>query len=315
MESLKEMRQVLGECIIDAMKSDDRVVLVDADLGKADGTLPVREAFPGRCVDVGVAEQNMASVAAGMAAYGTIPIINTFAAFASRRICDQVAISICYAGRNVKIIGTDPGITAELNGGTHMAVEDIGVLRSIPNILIFEPCDTIELENGFPALMAYDGPVYMRMYRKRVEVIHDEAYQFDLHEADILRTGKDVTIVCSGIMVSEALEAGKRLKTEGIEADIINMHTIKPIDETSLLNSVRKTRAVVTCENHNILGGLRAAVTETLSRYFPVPVIPVGIQNIDCEVGFLPYLKERFGLTADHIVEAVRNVLDMKNER
>jgi len=314
MESLKEMRQVLGDSIIDAMRSNEKVVLIDADLGKANGTLPVRAVFKDRCFEVGVAEENMASIAAGMASYGQIPIINTFAAFASRRICDQVAISICYANQNVKIIGTDPGITAELNGGTHMAIEDIGVLRSIPNILIFDPCDTIELAKGFPEIMAYKGPVYMRMYRKKVEEVHDESYEFNLFKADVMKEGTDVSIIGTGILVVEALKAGELLKAEGINAEIINMHTIKPIDEEAILISARKTGAIVTCENHNVMGGLCSAVAEVVTRHYPVPVIPIGIQNINCEVGALPYLKERFELTAVDIAKAAKEVIELREK-
>ena len=313
MESLKEMRQVLGDCIIEAMKGNEKIVLIDADLGKANGTLAVRGVFPDRCMDVGVAESNMASIAAGMATYGKIPIISTFAAFASRRICDQVAVSICYANQNVKIIGTDPGITAELNGGTHMAVEDIGVLRSIPNILIFEPSDTLELTLAFPQLMAHPGPVYMRLYRKKVEELHEPSYKFDLYKADVMSFGTDVTLISSGIMVEEALKAGELLKSAGISAEIINLHTIKPIDEKTILASARKTGAIVTCENHNVMGGLRAAVAEVVTRYYPVPIASVGIQNINCEVGALPYLKERFGLTAGDIVLAAREAMELRD--
>lgn len=313
MESLKEMRQVLGESIIEAMKNNEKVVVIDADLGKANGTLVARAIFPDRCIDVGIAEQNMASMAAGMATYGQIPIISTFAAFASRRICDQVAVSICFANQNIKIIGTDPGLGAELNGGTHMAVEDVGVLRSIPNILIFEPCDTIELEKGFPEIMKYKGPVYMRLYRKKVEVLHDETYEFDLQKADILETGKDVTIISSGIMVVEAMKARQLLKAQGINAEVINIHTIKPIDEDAIIASAKKTGAIVTCENHNIMGGLRSAVAEVVTRYFPVPIIPIGIQNINCEVGNLTYLKERFEMEAKDIVLAVNEVIRLRD--
>jgi transketolase len=313
MESLREMRQVLGDCIIEAMSGNEKIVLIDADLGKANGTLAVRGVFPDRCMDVGVAESNMASIAAGMATYGKVPIISTFAAFASRRICDQVAVSICYANQNVKIIGTDPGITAELNGGTHMAVEDIGVLRSIPNILIFEPSDTLELSLAFPQLMAHPGPVYIRLYRKKVEELHAPSYKFDLYKADVMVEGTDVTLISSGIMVEEALKAGELLKSAGITADIINLHTIKPIDEKTILASARKTGAIVTCENHNVMGGLRAAVAEVVTRYYPVPIAPVGIQNINCEVGALPYLKERFGLTAGDIVLAAREAMELRD--
>ncbi|MCG8482547.1 MAG: transketolase family protein, partial [Clostridia bacterium] len=283
----KEMRQVLCESIIKVMKKNTKVMLIDADLGKANGTLPIGEVYPDRYIDVGVAEQNMTSIAAGIASYGNIPIITTFAAFASRRICDQIAISISYANQNVKIIGTDPGIAAELNGGTHMAIEDIGVLRSIPNILIFEPADTVELSKALPMIIEYKGPVYMRMYRKKVDSIYNESYSFNLLKADVLKQGKDVTLISSGLMVSEAVKASAMLLDEGINAEVINLHTIKPIDEDTVLASAKKTGAIVTCDNHNVIGGLRSAVAEVVTEKYPAPIIPVGIQNINGEVGTL----------------------------
>lgn len=257
----------------------------------------------------GVAEQNMATIAAGMASYGMLPIINTFSAFASRRICDQIAVSICYANQNVKIIGTDPGITAAFNGGTHMAIEDIGVLRSIPNITIVEPSDACELEQAIPAIINYEGPVYLRMTRNKTEDIHGESYKFRLGKADIIREGKDVTIICSGIMVHEALKAADELKKQDIDAEIINLHTIKPIDTDTILRSVRKTGVIVTAENHNIIGGLRAAVAEVITLYYPVKIFPVGINDKKGEVGRIDYLMKKFQLTYENIISAVEKAL------
>ncbi|HVI42506.1 MAG TPA: transketolase family protein, partial [Anaerovoracaceae bacterium] len=191
-----ELRKILGDSIAEVMRNNDKVVSIGADLDKANGLLPLRKVFPNRVFDVGIAEQNMACIAAGMASYGMIPVINTFAAFASRRICDQVAVSICYANQNVKIIGTDPGIAAELNGGTHMTFEDIGVLRSIPNITIVEPSDGIELAQMVPAIFEHEGPVYMRLYRKAAPAVHEADYKFVLGKADVLKEGRDVTILC-----------------------------------------------------------------------------------------------------------------------
>ena len=286
------------------MRKNENIVSVGADLDKADGLIPLRKEFPLRAIDAGIAEQNMAGIAAGMASYGMIPIINTFAAFAARRICDQAAVSICYSNSNVKIIGTDPGIAAELNGGTHMTFEDIGVLRSIPNITIIEPSDAEELRQMLPAMIHHKGPIYMRLYRKVTPDVHGKDYQFELGKADVLKEGKDVTVICSGIMVSEAMEASKELLKKGIDAEVINIHTIKPIDTETIIKSAKKTGVVVTAENHNILGGLRAAVAEAITENYPVKIYPVGVKDIKGEVGKLPYLREQFGLTSEKIMLA-----------
>lgn len=303
-----ELREVLFQAIAKEMERDGRIVSIDADLGKADGLLKLHERFPGRAFDAGIAEANMAGMAAGMASYGMIPIINTFAAFATRRICDQIAISICYANQNVKIIGTDPGITAELNGGTHMTFEDIGVVRSIPGITILEPADASELEQMVPAMLVYEGPVYLRLYRKEAPLVHGADYRFRMGKADRIKLGADVTIVCGGIMVSEALAAAQALAADGIDAEVINIHTIKPIDREAIVASAAKTRAVVAAENHNVIGGLGSAVAEVLSEELPTRMAFVGVKDRKGEVGKLSYLREQFGLTAAEIVKAVKRV-------
>lgn len=303
-----ELRQVLLEALTKEMEQDERIVSLDADLGKADGLLKLHERFPSRAFDVGIAEGNMAGIAAGMASYGMIPVINTFAAFATRRICDQIAISICYANQNVKIIGTDPGITAELNGGTHMTFEDIGVVRSIPGITILEPADEIELAQMVPAMLHYEGPVYMRLYRKNAPKVHDESYRFQLGRADVIRTGTEVSILCSGIMVSEAVTAAEQLAARGIDAEIINLHTVKPLDRAAVAASARKTGAVVVAENHNVLGGLGSAVAEVLGEEQPTRMAFAGVKDRKGEVGVLSYLREQFGLTAAEIVSAAEKL-------
>ena len=225
-----QMREGYAEALGELMERDARVVLLDADLGKASGTLGLRKRFPDRIFDCGVAEQNMASIAAGLASYGFKPWIESFTPFASRRICDQIAISICYAGMNVKIMGSDPGITAELNGGTHMSMEDIGVLRSIPGIVIFEPVDAVQLRAAMPVLDAYEGPVYLRLARGEQPAIFPEDYQFDLFRADVLREGSDLSIFVSGIQTRDCLDAAEDLADCGISCEVVNVHTIKPID-------------------------------------------------------------------------------------
>lgn len=309
-----EMRQVLALELEKAMKESEKIVVINADLAKPNGLGNLCKVYPERMLNVGVAEQNMASVAAGMSSYGFIPFICTFTPFATRRICDQIAISICYAKQNVKIIGSDPGISAEYNGGTHMSFEDIGVLRSIPNIVIFEPVDNTQFQSLFPQILDYKGPVYIRMFRKSTPDIFSADEKFNLFKAKTIKEGTDVSIFCSGIMVNETLEANKILEEKGINAEIINIHTIKPIDEEAIITSAKKTGAVVTVENHNVIGGLRSAVAEVLSENYPVPLRSIGIKDSFGEVGKMPYLKEIYNMTANDIVNAVISALNAKNQ-
>ena len=303
-----EMRAMYAQCLGELMERDEKLVLLDADLSKACGTFPLRKRFPDRIYDCGVAEQNMISIAAGLASYGYKPWAESFAPFATRRVCDQIAISVCYAKRNVKIVGTDPGIAAELNGGTHMSLEDMGVVRSIPGLVIFEPTDTVQLKAAMPVLHAYEGPVYMRMNRKEFPTVFPEGYRFDLFKADLLRAGTDVTILAAGLMVSESLQAAEALAAEGISCEVLNVHTIKPIDRETILASAQKTGVIVTAENHNVIGGLRSAVLEALA-HDPVPVWAVGAEDRFGEVGKLPYLKEALGLNAAHVTAVVREAV------
>ena len=306
-----QMREGYAEALGELMERDARVVLLDADLGKASGTLGLRKRFPDRIFDCGVAEQNMASIAAGLASYGFKPWIESFTPFASRRICDQIAISICYAGMNVKIMGSDPGITAELNGGTHMSMEDIGVLRSIPGIVIFEPVDAVQLRAAMPVLDAYEGPVYLRLARGEQPAIFPADYQFDLFRADVLREGSDLSIFVSGIQTRDCLDAAAELAESGIFCEVVNVHTIKPIDRETVIASARKTGAVLTVENHNVIGGLRSAVLEALALE-RIPVRAVGVEDRFGEVGKLPYLREAMGLTKEHVIEAAKEAVRTK---
>ena len=306
-----EMRAVYAACLAEMMENDKHVVVLDADLSKASGTLAMHAKFPEQMFDCGVAEQNMASIAAGLSSYGFKPWIETFTPFATRRICDQIAISIAYAKQNVKIVGTDPGISAELNGGTHMSMEDIGVLRSIPGMVIFEPVDEVQLRAAMPVLNAYDGPVYVRLFRKQLPAVFAEGYKFDLFKADTIKEGKDVTIFVSGMLTADVVEAAKILAAEGIDAEVINIHTIKPIDAETVVASARKTGAVLTVENHNVIGGLQSAVLEALAAE-KIPVTAVGVQDRFGEVGKLPYLREAIGLTVENIVAGAKKAVSLK---
>lgn len=308
-----EMRKLLALELEKQMKVNENIVVLNADLARPNGFENLSINYPERVINVGIAEQNMACIAAGMSSYGFIPFICTFTPFATRRICDQIAVSICYAEQNVKIIGTDPGISAEFNGGTHMSVEDIGVLRSIPNILIFEPVDNIQLKSMLPQIIEYKGPVYIRMFRKQTTDIFKEGDKFDLFKCKKIKEGKDLTIFCSGIMVEESLKAEEIFQKKGINAEIINVHTMKPIDKETIISSVKKTGAAVTVENHNIIGGLYSAIAEVTSENFPVPIKAVGIKDKFGQVGKIPYLKSVYKMESDDIVRAGNEVLKLKS--
>ena len=307
-----EMRAIYAECLKKLMEQDRHVVLLDADLAKASGTIGLRQKFLGTQIfDCGVAESNMASIAAGLSSYGFKPWIESFTPFASRRICDQVAISIAYAKQNVKIVGTDPGIAAELNGGTHMSMEDIGVLRSIPGMVIFEPVDGVQLRAAMPVLNAYPGAVYVRLFRKELPDVFPADYRFDLFHADVLREGTDLSILVSGMLTKDVLDAADALAAEGVSCDVLNVHTIKPIDRESVIASAKKTGAVLTVENHNVIGGLHSAVLEALAEE-KIPVCAVGVMDRFGEVGKLPYLREVTGLTVENIIKTAKHAVTLK---
>lgn len=226
----QEMRKVYCDTMIALAKEDPRIVDVEADLTGAHGMKPFKAAYPDRSFNVGIAEANMVGVAAGLSACGKIPFVHSFATFASRRCFDQIAISVCYAGLNVKIVGSDPGVGAELNGGTHMALEDMGIMRTLPGMTVFEPTDSVQLRKALPAIVEHEGPVYIRLFRRQAENVFDDDYEFDLGKADLLRDGSDVTLIASGVCVANALQAAETLAQEGVSARVLNIHTIKPMD-------------------------------------------------------------------------------------
>jgi len=313
----KEMRAVMADWLKEKMAEDEKLVVIDADLARANGTLGLRKEFPDRALDVGIAESNMASVAAGLSSYGFKPFIFTFCPFATRRICDQVTISIVYAKQNVKIVGTDPGIAAAFNGGTHMTLEDIGVMRSIPGMVIYEPADGAQLAKALPQIYNYDKPVYIRLFRKvPAKTYFDrDDYEFNLFQADIMREGKDVTLFASGVEVKEAMDAADILAKEGFSAEVINIHTIKPLDTLTVITSVRKTGCAVSCENHNIIGGLGSAVAQALSQDYPVPLEYIGMKDCFSEVGKTDYLVKKDGMDAESIVNAAKKSMRKKGRR
>ena len=312
MREKNEMRLAYSDALIERGRVDERICVVEADLMGSSSTGRFQKLFPERTIDVGVAEANMIGVAAGLAAMGKIPFTHTFTPFASRRCCDQVTLSVAYARMNVKMVGSDPGICAELNGGTHMAVEDIGVLRSIPGMVVCEPVDSVQLRKLFGQIVDHEGPVYMRLFRKAAWKVFDESAEFTLGKAYTLKKGRDATVFATGIMVKEALDAAETLAGEGVDVEVVNIHTLKPLDTQAVLESVARTGCCVTAENAFAINGLGSAVADCVCAAHPCPVLRVGVDDRFGEVGKLDYLQSALRLTAADIVEKVRAAIAMK---
>ncbi len=308
-----DMRSVYTETLIELAKEDERIVIVEADLMKATGTVPFSQAFPDRAFNVGVAEANMAGVAAGLSSVGKIPFAATFTAFAGRKTYDQFFISGNYSYQNVKLVGTDPGVSAAFNGGTHMSFEDGGLMRNIPKLVVFEPSDNVSCRALVKQSAKYQGCTYMRLHRKGGQALYPENETFEFGKGKVLRDGTDVTLVATGfLMVPQALEAAKELEKSGISAAVIDMHTIKPIDRDLIVQYAKKTGAFVTCENHQVVNFLGSAVAEVLAEEHPALLRRIGIQDEFGEVATQEYLMERFGLTSPNIVKAAQEVVARK---
>lgn len=313
-EKVPEMRAIYGDSLSRLAAEDERIVVLDADLMRANGTVPFRETYPDRTFDVGVAEANMVGISAGLSATGLIPFPATFTCFAARRTFDQFFISANYARQNVKLTGTDPGVAAAFNGGTHMSFEDIGLMRTIPGIVICEPADPVSLRALLPQIAHRYGSSYLRLHRKAVEPLYGRSEIFELGKGKVIVDGDDLTIIATGaILVAEALTAADRLESEGVSAAVIDMHTIKPIDQELIIRYAEKTGAILTAENHQVRNGLGSAVAEVLTDHCPVPQRRVGIQDEFGEVGTQEYLQERFGLTAENLVAQAKTLLARKS--
>lgn len=307
-----EMRQVYAQALVKMIEAGEPVIATDADLMRAIGVLPYKEKYPDNIFDCGIAEANMIGVACGLSAEGFIPFTHTFGTFASRRVMDQVFMSGAYAKKNVKMLGSDPGVCAALNGGTHMALEDVAMMRCVPEVTIVEPTDCAMVKDLIPKIAHTYGMFYIRMCRTKVEDIYEDGSEFDIGKAVVLREGGDVTIVAAGREVIEALRAADKLRAEGIDAKVLDMFTIKPLDDAAVLAAAAQTGAVVTAENHNIIGGLGSAVSELLSEKLPTPLERVGARDVFGEVGPVDYLKSRFGITAEDIAAAARRAVARK---
>ncbi len=308
----KELRAVLADTLQELMENNPDIMYLEADLGGAIKTAKLLKEMPNQAIDIGIMEANMVGVAAGMSVKGKIPFVHSFGTFATRRCADQVFLSGCYNKANVKILGSDPGVCAEANGGTHMPLEDMAVFRAFPEMTILDIAEPNLLKFAMKACTEYYGMTYIRFPRKLKDYIYDEKKDFQIGKGIVLKEGKDVTIAASGIEVYEAVKAGEMLAGEGIEAEIIDMFTVKPIDKELLISSAAKTGAVVSAENHNIIGGLGSAVAEVLSENYPVPLMRIGSRDRFGQVGDKNFLMERFGMTAEDIVKAAKSVIEKK---
>ncbi len=304
-----EMRAVYARTLAEMAAENPNVVVLEADLSKASGTNPTfMTAFPERFINCGVAEADMIGVAAGLAVEGKIPFCATFTPFASRRVYDQVTISVAYANTNVKIVGTAPGITAGANGGTHMCFQDLAIMRVMPNLTVLSPCDCYELRACLQWMARHRGPVYLQMIRMKQPKVFDATYRFSFGKAVHLREGDDVTLVSTGYMTPFAARAAEELAEEGLAVDLLHCPCIKPFDAEALTTSAERTGAVVTVENQSILGGLGGTVCEILSEQRPTPVKRLGVPDQFGEVATEAYLfdKHQFGL--DQIKQACRDL-------
>ncbi len=292
----------------------DDILVLDADLAKATKTITFKKEFPEKFIDCGIAEGNMMGVAAGLATTGYTVFASSFAMFAAGRAFEQVRNSIAYPNLNVKIGATHAGISVGEDGASHQCCEDIALMRSIPNMVIINPADDVEAMAAVHAAVEHEGPVYMRFGRLAVPRVNSEDYKFELGKGVLLKDGKDVTIVATGLMVNEALIAAETLAAEGIDARVINIHTIKPIDKDILVAAAKETGAIVTAEEHSIIGGLGSAVSEALAEEFPVPVVKLGVNDTFGKSGPALELLKIFGLDAENIVIKAKKAIELKNK-
>lgn len=308
----KEISDIFADVMEELITEDSNVVYIDADLMGSMKTKWLWEKYPENVINTGIQEANMVGVAAGLYLTGMKPYIHSFAPFITRRVFDQVFLSVGYANKSVRMIGSDAGIMATYNGGTHMCFEDIAIVRSIPNACIVDVSDSKMFSYLLKKTKNRDGVTYFRTARRDVPDIYSKEEVFEEGKGKTLIEGSEATIIASGIMVSTAIEASKILLEEGISVRVVDIITVKPIDKELLLDCAKKTKAIVTAENHSINGGLGGAVSEYLSEYYPVPVIKVGVNDRFGQVGCEKFLREQYGLTEMDIVKAVKRAVSFK---
>jgi transketolase len=315
-EKLALMRDAYGETLVELGRRNNNIVVLDADLSPSTKTSLFAKEFPERFFDVGVAEANMISIAAGLASVGKIAFASTFAVFGVEKGLNQFKQSVAYPNLNVKLVTTHGGISVGEDGSSHFCIEDLAVMRSLPNVTVIVPADAVETRVATRAIAEHFGPVFMRLSRPKTPLVYDDGYRFmgkelkfEIGKSITLREGRDVTILATGLMVAESLFAVQELAKEGIDAGVINFHTIKPIDREAILRAATSTGALVTAEEHNVIGGLGGAVAEVLVEENPVPMVRVGIQDTYAESGPWRELFAKYGLTSSDIVKAVKKVL------
>ncbi len=308
----KATREAYGDALKKLAAKNPDVVVLDADLSGSTKTAEFKKVSPERFFNVGIAEQNLIGTAAGLAISGKIPFASTFAMFAAGRAFEIIRNTVAYPRLNVKIAATHAGLTVGEDGASHQAIEDLSLMRSIPNMTVINPADCIEAEQAVLKAAESAGPVYIRLGRASVEDIYDENYKFEIGKGVELRKGNDVSIIATGIMVQKSLKACELLEKEGIKARVINIHTLKPIDKDIIIAAAKETGAIVTAEEHSVIGGLGSAVLEVISDVYPVPVKRIGVQDLFGESGKPDELLEKYGLTENHIFDACKSVMNMK---
>jgi transketolase len=308
----QDTRSGFGEGLVEAGKENENVVALCADLAGSVRMDLFKKEFPKRYIECGIAEANMVSIASGMALSGKVPFVGSFAAFATGRVYDQIRQSVAYSDTNVKIAGSHAGITLGEDGATHQILEDIGLMKMLPNMVVINPCDHNQTKQATIVAARYKGPVYLRFGRPKVPTFIPEDMPFEIGKAIVLNEGTDVSIFATGHLVYHALEAAKELEKQGIKAEVINIHTIKPLDNEAILKSVNKTKCVVSCEEHQYNGGLNDSIAQLLVRNNPLPMEYVGIDDKFGESGKPDELMKEYGLTADNIVKAAKKVLARK---
>ncbi len=305
------LREAFGKALSELANEFPKVVVLDADIAGGTGVHHFRKSHPGRFLQFGIAEQNMMAAAGGLAATGLIPVVTTFAVFCLRAV-EQARLSIAYSGRNAKIVASHPGLDVGPDGGSAQSLEDMAAFRAIPGMTVISPADPIEMAQATRAMIEFDGPVYMRTGRSPARRLFDDSHKFEIGKGQIIREGRDVTLVACGVEVARALDAAELLAGDGIDARVVNMPTIKPIDSALLLRCARETGAFVTCEDHNIHGGLGSAVAESLARTHPCPIEFIGVKDRFGQSGEPEELAELFGLTAPHIAGAAKDAIKRK---
>lgn len=308
----KPTRDGYGEALLELVEKNDDVIVMDADVAKSTRTNWVLDKKPDKFIDMGIAEQDMIGTAAGMALAGMIPFVTTYGVFLSGRGWDQIRTTVCYSNLNVKFGGAHAGISVGPDGATHQALEEVAIMRVLPNMTVVVPCDAAETKKATIAAAQIEGPVYIRFGREAVPIVTKESTPFEIGKGETFRDGKDVTVIANGPMVYEALIAAKELSQEGIDVRVINLHTIKPLDEEIIIKAAKETGAIVTAEEHQMAAGMGSTVAECIVRNIPVPIEMVAVNDTFGESGQPEELMKEYGLTSSHIIEAVNKVLERK---